>query len=353
VITPGHQPPWTDIWDAANEFYRRILALPPQASSVARKIDALHYFEITVMFAVAAGIAVAALYFVVRYRRRSEEDRPPRVRPSLLFEVTTYGGLLGFFLLVWVIGFAQYVGLAAPPPDAMDVYVTGKQWMWKFSLPDGTASTGVLYVPAGRAVRLLLTSRDVIHSFFVPAFRIKRDAVPGLYTTIWFEAPNPGSYQILCAELCGAGHSQMRGTVEVLPPAQYAAWLRDRMPRGGRTTALAERGRDAAARQGCLRCHTTDGQRHIGPTWLGLYGSRVPLADGTTVVADEAYLTQSMMDPMAQIVATYAPLMPSYQGQLTPPDTAAIVEFIKSLSNTTVAALPSKPTSAAPGGTSP
>mgnify|MGYP001239093268 FL=1 len=266
-----------------------------------------------------------------------------------------YLGLFGLFILFWGIGFRQFVNMSVPPDDAIDVYVTAKQWMWKFSYPEGRASVGVLYVPAGRPVRLHLTSRDVIHSFFVPEFRIKRDAVPGMYTTAWFEATRPGRFQILCAELCGTGHSMMRGEVVVLREMDFMAWLDDRVPLDDRgefaagmpgerdrteprgleaPRRLAELGRTAAARHGCLECHTIDGTPHIGPTWLGLYGSRELMEDGEEVVVNPAYITESMMDPQARIVAGFPPVMPSFLGQISPAETAAIIEYMKSLAAT-------------------
>jgi cytochrome c oxidase subunit 2 len=236
----------------------------------------------------------------------------------------------------------------------MDVYVQGKKWMWQFAYPGGPNGVDVLRVPAGRPVRLLLTSRDVIHSFFVPDFRIKQDAVPGRYTETWFKANGPGRHQVFCAEYCGIGHSAMLGEVEVLEPAEFDAWLaearrntvlaaqdfpEDRLdPRA----SLAENGRRLAAQYGCFKCHTVDGTRHIGPTWLDLYRKQEKLQDGHTVVADEAYLTESMMDPAAKIVAGYQNVMPTFQGRVPGPEIAAIVEFIKTLRTDVVRAEPSK-----------
>jgi len=339
-----------DFLEALNSFYRRALLLPEQASSIARRIDALHYFQITVMFAFAAVIAVVALYFVVRFRRRSEDQLARRVTPSHAGEFTLYVGLFSLFILFWVIGFRQFVLLDVPPDDALDVYVTAKQWMWQFSYPEGPESLGVLYVPAGRAVRLHLTSRDVIHSFFVPAFRIKRDAVPGMYTGIWFLSDRPGRYPVFCAEFCGVAHSRMRAEVVVLRPEEFDDWIRGRPPLPRPDTAaptpflerptaleplvrLAEIGRAAAARHGCLECHSIDGTRHIGPTWLGLYGAWETLEGGERIRVNEAYITESMMDPLAKIVAGFPPVMPSFHGRITPAETAAIIEFMKSLAD--------------------
>jgi cytochrome c oxidase subunit 2 len=354
-----------------NELLRRILFLPPQASSVAREVDYLHYFVILTTMAGAAAITVVGLAMVIRYRARSGEFKreDPAARPPLWAEAAVVGGLLSLFCLWWVIGFSEYVEMNVPPQDSMRVYVTGKQWMWKFAYPDGEHTIATLYVPAGRPVELLLTSRDVIHSFYVPDFRIKQDAVPGRYTTAWFTVREPGTHLVLCAEYCGTSHSSMRAQVIALAPEDYARWLagarRDAdvpLPRlvdgpSGETAAisgglpgprgdvplavedfpvpepvsLSRIGARAAGELGCLRCHTLDGSAHIGPTWAGLYRSIVPLADGTSVVADEAYLTESMMDPQARLHAGFQPVMPSYHGLMTPAQTAAVIELIKAV----------------------
>lgn len=340
---------WHDILESLTEFYRKVLMLPEQASTVSRGIDYLHFLEITVMNAVALLIAFTVLYFVIRYRRRPGSEPTPRVKAPVSFEIGVISGLFSLFILFWVIGFRQYIEMLEAPADALDVYVVGKQWMWKFSYPEGPASVGVLYVPAGRPVRLHLTSRDVIHSFFVPEFRIKRDAVPGIYTTMWFQADEPGAYLGFCTELCGVGHSRMRAGVVVLRPEEYENWVRGRAPLvtdlpGRVPPNLAEPtlleiqqemallGREVAARHGCLRCHTTDGSSHIGPTWYNLFGAWETMADGELIRVDEAYVTRYIMDPNFKRVAGFEPIMPSYMGQITPAEIAAIIEFMKALS---------------------
>ncbi len=327
-----------------NEFLRRMLFLPPQASAMAADIDALHYFVIGVTLFSSALVGAVAWAFIVRFRRRTHFDTTVRVNATLAFEIPMIAGILGLFILWWVIGFRQYVRMETPPANAMDIYVMAKQWMWKFSYAEGPSAVERLTVPAGRPVRLIMTSRDVIHSFYVPALRTKQDVIPGRYTTLWFTADKPGTYPIYCAEYCGVSHSRMRGELVVLSDDDYDAWLagseaqavaeRRANPRAGddvESTDLSAVGKSVAIRRACLACHTTDGQRHIGPTWRGLYMSKVPLTDGRVVTADEAYLTKSMMEPRADIVAGYKPLMPTYHGVLEQPETAALVEFIKTL----------------------
>ncbi|HEY3451027.1 MAG TPA: cytochrome c oxidase subunit II [Myxococcales bacterium] len=341
-----------------NELLRRILFLPEQASTASLRVDHLHYFVIITTFVASSLIFLAGLYWIVRWRRRPGQHLTARFLPPWWAEILIVGIPLSFFLLWFVLGFRDYVWMRSPPPGAMDVYVTAKQWMWKFSYPDGPNAIETLTVPQGRPVRLLLTSRDVIHSFFVPAFRLKQDALPGRYTDAWFEARETGRFQVLCAEFCGSGHSLMRAEVVVLPPAEFDAWLaaqrrglasrQDAGDGPSRPVTLVEQGRLAAERHRCLTCHTVDGTQHIGPTWQDLYRKTERLQDGKEIVADEGYLTESMMDPLAKIVAGYAPVMPTYQGQLSAPEAASIVEYIKSLKTGRLRPEPSPPPVFAP-----
>lgn len=346
-----------------NDFLRRLLYLPEQASTVSLEIDQLHYFVIGSTMLGATLVALVAIWWSVRYRSRGNPlALTPRVQVSLLVESGLLVGLVSLFLIYWVIGFNQYLRLRVPPHDSMVVYVTGKQWMWKFAYPEGRQTIGELVVPAERNVRLIMTSRDVVHSFYVPAFRIKQDVVPGRYYSTWFQARKPGTYRIFCAEFCGISHSDMWGDVVALEPHLYDLWLegvplddliplppgmvRRRVateleptlaayPRGiaekSLPKSMAERGLEVAAEKGCLACHTLDGQPHIGPTWRGLWYKEVQLVTGQTVLADEAYLTRSMMDPLVELVAGYSPVMPTYQGLLEPPEAGALIELIRTL----------------------
>ncbi len=337
-----------------NDLMRRLLFLPEQGSAYATQVDKLHYFVVTVTMIGAAAVGIATVFFLIRYRRRSETQTTPHVEPKAIHEVLFIGVPLGFFLLWFALGYPLFVRLQTPPKDSMDVYVQGKKWMWKFAYPGGPSGVDVLRVPAGRPVRLLITSRDVIHSFYVPDFRLKQDAVPGRYSETWFTASAPGRHQVLCAEYCGLGHSAMLAEIIAMPPDEFDAWIADARrstvavaqdsptDRMDPTASLQEQGRRLAAEYGCFKCHTVDGTRHIGPTWLDLYRKKEKLDDGRTVVADEAYLTESMMDPAAKIVAGYKNDMPTFQGRIPAPEIAAIVEFIKSLRTDTVHPEPSK-----------
>ncbi|WPB77301.1 cytochrome c oxidase subunit II [Archangium violaceum] len=363
-MTPGED----SFAGTVDELFRRVLFLPERASTVAKDVDHLHYVIITTAMVAATAIFATAAYFLIRFRRRSETEVTRKVEGTLVWEVLFVGVPLSTFLVWFFVGYHDFIRMQTPPPDAMDVYVVGKQWMWQFTHPEGPNSIGVLRVPVGKPVRLLLTSRDVIHSFYVPAFRIKQDALPGAYTQTWFEVTKPGSYRVMCAEYCGLKHSEMWAEVQALSPEDYEAWMQEQRrglvsrrdaspsapereepheparlaarydaqrPHGevmyGERGSLAERGERVAAERGCLKCHTVDGTAHIGPTWLGLYGRRERLTTGETVVVDEAYLTESMMKPGAKRVAGFEPVMPSFLGVLEAAEVAALVEYIKTL----------------------
>jgi cytochrome c oxidase subunit 2 len=326
-----------------NELMRQMLFLPEQGTELSTRIDALHYFVIGTTLVASTVLGILAIYFMAHYRRRRANQATPHIEAAPWMEAIIIVVPLALFLLWFRIGFAQFSELDKPPANAMDVYVMAKKWMWKFSYDKGPNGLDVLRVPAGRPVRLLITSRDVIHSFYVPAFRIKRDALPGRYTEIWFTATKPGRYPVFCAEFCGTGHSTMRAEVDVLEGEEFDRWVQDQRGRvAQRDTApsaepgppgsyMVDMGRFQAVKHGCMKCHSIDGTRHIGPTWLDLYGRTEKLADGSTVKVDEAYITESMMAPKAKQVAGYPLVMPSYFAKLAGPESAAIVEYIKSL----------------------
>ena len=350
------------VLETINRVCQTILLLPAQASTIAAHTDALQYFELTIYTLISVVYMGATVYFLLRFRRRSGDDAPEVTAPRLVMGYAF--GMFAIFSVFWYIGYVQFKTIRTAPARATDVYVTAKQWTWEFAYTQGGASVDVLYVPVHQPIRLLLTSRDVIHSFWVPAFRLKQDVVPGTYNTLWFEATTPGAYQVMCAQMCGPGHARMWAQIVVLGPNDYERWRRGAPPEVSRASVgLAEplandsgprpfetpaaMGQRAAAQFACLKCHTLDGQPHIGPSWLGLYGSQELMQDGSRVTVDEAYITESMMDPAARIVNGFQPVMPSYQGIVAPADTAAIIEFMKSLRNVqqphVVAPLPAGP----------
>jgi cytochrome c oxidase subunit 2 len=328
-----------------NELLRKILFLPEQASNFSYDVDQLHYFVIITTMIVSTAVGLGALFFFARYRRRRVDQKTPHVSPPWWMEALFIVVPLTFFLVWFAIGYRQYLWIATPPKDAMDVYVMGKQWMWKYTYAEGPNSIATLRVPVNRPVRLLLTSRDVIHSFYVPAFRIKQDVIPGRYTQAWFSATKTGRFPMFCAEYCGLSHSSMFGEVVVMEGEEFDSWMADQK-RGlisrqdssdvtseeiPADSSMVEQGRQLSLKHGCVKCHSQDGSAHLGPTWMDLYHRQEKLQDGSTVLVDEAYMTESMMDPRAKLVAGFQPVMPSFNGQLTPPDIAAIIEYIKSL----------------------
>jgi cytochrome c oxidase subunit 2 len=297
---------------------------PEQASTLAPRVDALYFFLIAVSTFFSGLIFVCLLYFAIKYRRRSETEQPlPLVgglRLELVWTVIPLGLTMGMF--VW--GASLYFTTMRPPSEALEIYVVGKQWMWYFQHPEGAREIDELHVPIGRPVKLIMTSQDVIHSLYVPAFRIKMDVVPGRYTTVWFEATKPGQYHLFCAEYCGTAHAGMGGSVHVLSLTQYEQWLRG----GGEREPLAMAGERLFEQLGCASCHRADTSGR-GPVLVGLFRKTVQLATGEQVVADERYLRESILNPRAQIVAGYAPIMPPYEGQISEEGLLQIIAYIK------------------------
>jgi len=236
----------------------------------------------------------------------------------------------GLAMVMYVWGASVFFTAVRPPPDALDVYVVGKQWMWKFQHTEGQREINDLHVPLGRSVRLTMTSEDVIHSFFVPAFRVKQDVLPGRYTTTWFNATKPGTYHLFCAEYCGTVHSGMIGHVVVMEPTQYESWLGTGAVEGSLASAGEKLFQDLA----CNTCHTGDAQAR-GPNLRGLLGRSVALEGGGTIIADETYIRESVLDPRAKIVAGFQPIMPTYQGLVTEEQLLSLVAYLKSLAGPT------------------
>jgi cytochrome c oxidase subunit 2 len=299
---------------------------PQQASSVAPEVDALFLFILGVTGLFAIGIWIVMLYFAVRYRRRSDADRPPEIHGSLVLELTWT--IIPFVLMsaMFVWGTKVFFHLNRAPDDAMTVSVVGKRWMWKLQHPTGQREINELHVPVGRAVKLVITSEDTIHSFFVPAFRIKKDAVPGRYNMAWFRATKTGSYHLFCAEYCGTEHSRMTGRIVVMEPEDYQVWLA-----GGPTPeSPVLQGEKLFTELNCITCHRPDSAGR-GPVLNGIFGRPVVLASGERVVADEAYVRESILTPTAKVVAGYQPVMPTFMGQVSEEQLIALIAYIESL----------------------
>ncbi len=294
---------------------------------MAGNVDALFIFLLIVTGMVTLLIFTCLLYFAARYRYRANVPAE-QIEGSTPLELTWSVIPLGVFLVIFVWGAVVYFKERTPPRDSTEVYVVAKQWMWKLEHAEGQREINELHVPVGRDVKLIMTSQDVIHSFFVPAFRIKQDVLPGRYTTTWFRATKPGTYHLFCAEYCGTQHSGMIGSIVVLAPAQYETWMS-----GGSTGPLSATGEKVFAELGCATCHRSDAQGR-GPNLQGLFGKPVRLQDGRTVVADENYIRESILDPGAKIVNGYKPVMPTFQGLLSEEQLNALVAYLKSLSAT-------------------
>jgi len=312
---------------------------------MAGKVDALYFFLVAVSAFFVVVIAALVVFFSIRYRRRAHGEVGAKVVPSLALELTWTIIPLGLGLVMFAWGANVYFNQARPPAETLDIYVVGKQWMWKFQHLDGQREINELHVPVGRAVRITGTSEDVIHSFFVPAFRLKADVLPGRYTTLWFNATRTGRYHLFCAEYCGTKHSGMLGTIIVMRPAEYQAWLGGGGGEGSSPASLASQGQKAFQDLACITCHRSDGQGR-GPVLEGVFGSRVPLASGEAVVADDAYIRESILSPSAKVVAGFQPLMPTFQGLVSEEQLLTLIEYIKSLK--APAATP--PAAAKPGG---
>jgi len=299
---------------------------PPSASTVATEMDALYFFIVAVCTFFAVLVTLLVVYFTLRYKRTHPDEVGADIHGSLVLELTWT--FIPFVLAMVMFGWGAKVffDLARPPRDAMEIFVVGKQWMWKVQHPDGTREINQLHVPIGRPVRITLGSEDVLHDFSLPAFRVKMDAVPGRLTTLWFEATKPGTYHMFCAEFCGTKHSGMIGEVIVMEPHDYQAWLA-----GGRTTGTpVENGQRLFTDLVCITCHKEDSTGR-GPSLLGVFGSAVELTDGRTVVADENYLRESIMNAQAKVVKGYQPVMPAFQGQVSEENLLQLIAYIRTL----------------------
>ncbi|HEY3383655.1 MAG TPA: cytochrome c oxidase subunit II [Vicinamibacterales bacterium] len=299
---------------------------PTQASTMAGKVDALYFFLVSVSAFFVVLVAALIIFFAIRYRRRAHGEVGAKVIPSLALELTWTIIPLGLGLVMFFWGANVYFVESRPPAETLDIYVVGKQWMWRFQHLDGQREINELHVPVGRAVRLTGTSEDVIHSFFVPAFRMKADIIPGRYTTLWFNATKTGRYHLFCAEYCGTRHSGMIGTIVVMEPSEYQAWLAG----GGGEGSLVSQGQKLFQDLACITCHRADGEGR-GPILDGVYGSKVDLVDGRIVVADDAYIRESVLSPSAKVVAGFQPIMPTFQGLVSEEQLLSLIEYVKSL----------------------
>jgi len=298
---------------------------PAPASTGAGNVDALYIFLVLISGFMCLAIFTMIVIFALRFRRRRGVEAE-QIEGSTALEITWSVVPLGIFMVIFAWGAIIYFKERTPPRGATEVYVVAKQWMWKLEHEEGLREINELHVPVGRDVKMIMTSQDVIHSFYIPAFRIKQDVLPGRYTTLWFRATKPGVYHLFCAEYCGSQHSGMIGQVVVMEPAQYQAWLSDGVTSG----SLAQNGESIFQQLGCPTCHRSDTQGR-GPNLVGIFGGQVLLEDGRTVIADENYVRESILSPSAKVVRGFKPIMPVFQGLVSEEQLNALVAYVKSL----------------------
>ncbi len=302
---------------------------PEQASSTAGRVDALYFFELGVVLFFTFFICFLVIFLALRYRRGTRVDRTNPPEKNVVIEAIWIGIPLVIAMVMFFWSAIVFFELYSPPADAYEISVIGKQWMWKLQHPEGKKEINVLHVPAGRPVKLNMISQDVIHSFYVPAFRIKQDVLPGRYTSTWFQPTQVGRYHLFCAEYCGTDHSVMGGWVEVMSPADYERWLQQ--GEGGQT--MAQEGESLFVQHHCAGCHGASQTVHA-PRLEGVFGGQVPIQDGNNVrfvTADDRYVRDSILLPKSQVVAGYEPVMPSYQDQISEEDLLKIIAYIKSI----------------------
>ena len=299
---------------------------PEAASTIAPRVDALYLFLVGLTAFMTILIAALVVIFMVKYKRRDPNSIGARIHGGMALEIIwsiiPLVIVLGIF--VWATGL--FFDIARPPAETMNIYATGKQWMWKFQHLDGQREINELHVPVGRKVKMIMTSEDVIHDLYVPAFRVKADVIPGRYSHIWFEATKAGEYHLFCAEYCGTKHSGMIGRVVVMEPDDFQAWLSGGVQEG----SLASAGNKLFQDLACNTCHRPDAQGR-GPVLQNLFGKTVTLASGENVVVDEAYIRESILTPSQKVTAGFQPVMPTFQGLVSEEGILQLIEYVKSL----------------------
>ncbi len=306
------------------------LFMPPASSTIATDVDALFNFVLyasIIFFIIVIG---GSLLFILRYRRRMQADYTPNYAHNLKLEITwtVIPTILVFIIFFW--GFKTFLRMQVTPKDALQIKATGQKWFWQFDYEDGASSTNNLVVPVGKPVELLMSSQDVVHSFYVPNFRVKMDVLPNRYTTVWFEPTQQGEFDLFCAEYCGTSHSKMVGKVIVKSEREFNEWLEE-SSMAGEGLSLEEYGEKLYKTKACNTCHSLDGAPNTGPTFQGIMGRTEMMTDGSTITVDENYIRNSILNPQAHIVNGYQPVMPTYSGILKDREVDALVTYLKSL----------------------
>lgn len=313
------------LWQFLSKWLSNFPLFPPEASKIAPQADALFFFMVLVSLVGLTLVILLVLSFSLLYHKR-RHPQAIQIEGSTLLEATWTIIPLGLFLIMFVWGSLLYFRIYTPPANAMNIYVVGKQWMWKAEHPGGQHEIDALHVPMGRPVQLTLISQDVFHSFSIPAFRVKREAIPGRYTSVWFEATKVGTYHLFCTQYCGTNHSQMIGDVVVMTPDDYKKWLASSTS----GDSLAMQGERLFASLSCNACHNATPQAR-GPNLYNFYGSRVMMSTGQTVTVDDAFIRDSILNPSSNIKQGFLNIMPTYQGHISEDGVIALVEYIKSM----------------------
>jgi cytochrome c oxidase subunit II len=305
-------------------MFEHVPLWPDSASAMSGNVDALYIFLLLVSFTMTGLIFLMVGIFAVQFRKRAGH-KAEQIEGSTPLELTWSIIPFSMMMIFFVWGALIYFRERTPPQNSAEVYVVAKQWMWKIEHMEGQREINELHVPVGRDIKLIMTSQDVIHSFYMPAFRIKQDVLPGRYTMEWFRATKPGTYHLFCAEYCGTQHSGMIGSIVVMDDRDYAAWMS-----GSGNQPLAVTGQKLFSELGCITCHRSDTQGR-GPNLVGVFGKPVLLEDGRTVMVDENYVRESILEPGAKIVRGFKPVMPTFQGQVSDEQLNALVAYVKSL----------------------
>jgi cytochrome c oxidase subunit II len=313
------------LWQFLVKWMTNFALFPPEASTIAPQMDALIFFMVLISLVGLTIVILLVTGFSVLYHKQ-RHPVAVQIEGSTLLEATWTIIPLGLFLLMFVWGSLIYFRVYTPPTNAMNIYVVGKQWMWKAEHPGGQHEINALHIPTGRPIQLTIISQDVFHSFSIPAFRVKREAIPGRYTSVWFEATTPGTYHLFCTQYCGTNHSAMIGEIVVLSPEGYKKWLAE----SNSGASLAQNGERLFASLSCNACHNGRADSR-GPSLAGVYGSKLALASGGTVQVDDAYLRDAILNPSQHVTQGFAPIMPTYQGQISEDGVISLVEYIKNL----------------------
>jgi cytochrome c oxidase subunit II len=343
------------LWQFLVKWLTNFSLYPPEASKIAPQMDALYFFMVLVSLIGLTIVILLVTSFSILYSKK-RHPVPVQIEGSTMLEATWTIIPLGLFLIMFVWGALIYFRVYTPPANAMNIYVVGKQWMWKIEQPGGQHEINSLHIPVDRAIQLTIISQDVFHSFSIPAFRVKREAIPGRYTTVWFEATTPGTYHLFCTQYCGTEHSHMIGDVVVLSADDYKKWLASSTS----GASLAQNGERLFASLSCSACHNNRPDAR-GPNLANVYGAKLTLANGQTQIADEAYIRQAILNPSQHVTQGFAPIMPTYQGQISEDGVIALIEYIKTLNSdyrvqqttTTTTLLPENEGKSTPAGQKP